>query len=421
MLPPAPDDPSRELLLELLGRPRMPDEQLRRRAAGADWQRVISLAGGPLLPMLDFRTRERGIAVPGPAREALANARGSCALLDAQRRLVLRAVGKALDEGGIPFVLLKGFALAHEVYPAPDTRPMSDVDFWVGDNIAKAAGLLGGLGWRAPWWRQRHARYSTEGEEVGLRLDGGALMIELHRHPRSLAAPIPGELPAIWARRVPAPVGGIPAAVLAPDDALLYLALHLGHAHRFVGALHRLLDVTLLVERHGAALDWPAFAARCRALGIAGWVATTLATARAMLGCAVGDDTLRAFAVDDLDRFRAMASEHCWLSGQGGVRPQSVMAAPTVAARARLVVARLGGVLMGEGAEAARPSPARLARRIRYALRFTLPKLVRAARGDAFRGDDGAALRRLSAENQVLVDSLRRTIAPGSPSASARP
>jgi hypothetical protein len=61
---------------------------------------------------------------------------------------------------------------------------------------------------------------------------------------------------ALWERSFVAPVAGVPARVLAPDDFIVHLALHLVSSHGFVGGLGGLRDLAEMLRHHGTHTDW---------------------------------------------------------------------------------------------------------------------------------------------------------------------
>ena len=88
------------------------------------------------------------------------------------------------------------------------------------------------------------------------------------------------ELEGVWSRATPATIANAPAATLAPTDLLLHLCLHASVQHRFDGIrLRSLLDIAEVAEKHGAAIDWHAFADRANRWGVANGVHVTLALA----------------------------------------------------------------------------------------------------------------------------------------------
>jgi hypothetical protein len=405
---PPPADTTRTLLLELLGIPRIPDDELRALTTRADWHRALELAGAALHPMLAYRLVERGVQAPSWVGARLQQARQRSAARLARRRVEIRRALEALERARVPVTVLKGFALAHLVYPSPETRMMGDVDLWFhAETLTPAIAALESLGWRMPWWRDTGA--TLAGGEVGLWLQSASLIVELHGEPASLVETVPHALEEFWSRRVKVNLGGVPAWTLPAEETLMHLSLHLAEHHRFIEAVARLLDVSLVVKSFGPGISWPAFVNRCAALGISGWVATSLGTAKAMLGAPVPADALAAFQVPDLDRLCAVASEQAWWPLRLGEAPESVLSAPTLVARG----ARLGHRLLElfdktrAGPAGPRLKPRQLLRRLRVTLQFRLPGFLRTLWLNVVHPAESARLRRLSADNQALVEAMR--------------
>jgi len=403
-------DLERTLLLELLGQPKLSDAELHRMAAAADWSRVLALAGGNLQPMLAFRVIERDVHIPAAASQELQTARRASAVMVTQRLAVLRQVLPLLEQAHIPFLALKGLSLAWNVYPSPETRVMGDLDLWVrADSLRTARTLLEPLGWHTPWWHQTQAHLTGDGDSISLRRHESALMLELHRRPASLVETMPDGLDECWSHQRTIQVAGFTMPVLSVENQILHLCVHLARHHRFIAAVPRLLDLTLVVREAGEHFDWNHFAARCRRHGVTGWVATSLGAAHTMLGAQVPPYALAAMGVPDLDRLCGLAVEQAWVQPRPALRPQSVMAGATTGARLRRMVRRLGELLTGHGSGLAGLRPDLLFRRLRVAAQFNLPALVRALRNRDYRGASGDLLRRLSAENQQLYTAMYDT------------
>jgi Uncharacterised nucleotidyltransferase len=407
---PSRADNARALLLELLGIPRIPDDDVRTLARGADWQRVLELAGAALHPMLGYRLGERHVEAPERVRDRLQQARRVSAAKLIRRRAETRRALEALERAAVPVTVLKGFALAHLVYPSPETRLMGDVDLWLhSKTLNPAIAALEPLGWRVPWWRDISASPIGSGGHVGLLLPSASLIVELHLEPGSLVDTVPHALEDFWSRRVQVSLGGVTAWTMPPEETLIHISLHLAQHHRFMDAISRLLDATLVVKAFGPGIDWPAFTNRCAALGISGWVATSLGTAKAMLGAEVPADALAAFRVPDLDYLCAVASEQAWWPFRLGEAPESVLSAPTPLARGARLGRRILELLEETTASPARPRlrPRQLFRRLRVTLQFRLPGFLHTLWLNLARPAEGARLRRLSADNQALVEAMR--------------
>jgi hypothetical protein len=184
-------------------------------------------------------------------------------------RQTLAEVSQALDDARIRAVVLKGFAISETVYPDAAARPMVDLDLLVrGADAAGAAACLERLGYREepdhnPVFDRRFG-----GEIRFRRADESRLAVELHwdllnsEWPRR-AMRIPAE--AWWQRAVPLAIGPVRTWALAPDDTLIYLAIHLAIHHTYDGPL-MFLDLDRLI-RNGPALNWDAIvrdATACR-------------------------------------------------------------------------------------------------------------------------------------------------------------
>ena len=399
----------RSFLLELLGIPRTSSAELQQRANTVDWHVVLDQAGLALHPMLAFRIDERGVAAPAWVLERVRWARRANAMAIARRRAEMNRVFAALAQQNVPVTVLKGYALAHLVYASPELRVMNDIDLWLNvPSLRPAMRTLEPLGWQSPWWRQTHERIVGDGESVGLRFRKSSLLMELHRRPASLADRVQEVLPDMWQRRVPVRLGDANCHVLTAEDTLLHLSLHISDHHQFLRALSGLLDLTLVVEHAGNTIDWQRFAARCVALGAAGWVATTLGTAVRMLGARVPSEALAAFGVPELDQLCARASDQNWWCDGTGLGPSSVLVGHTRGEQFHRFAIRIKDLALGGHPSTSFTADGwlRLFRRLAAFVRYTLPRQVVAL--VHVRGTVGAQMRRLAFENQELLADMVR-------------
>jgi hypothetical protein len=96
-----------------------------------------------------------------------------------ERRLL--ALGEAFDQAGLPFVALKGPAIAHTMYPDPSWRPFADVDVLVRTpdwrracEAASSVGFRRDLPEPARGFDERFGKAATH-------TDGSGLQLDLHR------------------------------------------------------------------------------------------------------------------------------------------------------------------------------------------------------------------------------------------------
>ena len=238
--------------------------------------------------------------MPSAAADALHRAARGSAVRGARVEQLLADLHAVLAAAGIPFLLLKGPALAHTAYTQPALRPYDDLDLLLRPaDIPRAAAMLQAAGYRPlhPMDEADLRRQVQAGWDHGLRDPSGLAIVELCTGvaPRFFARP-PTE--ALWQRAGRVAIAGADIATPCAADLLLLLALH-GAKH----AWSRLLwvaDVAGLLARHGAealvrAAEAPARSAGCSRML---WLALELAGHRAdaATGLPGGDPTVRHLA-----------------------------------------------------------------------------------------------------------------------------
>ncbi|MCP9885540.1 nucleotidyltransferase family protein [Synechococcus sp. ATX 2A4] len=189
----------------------------------------------------------------------------------------------SLSQAAVPLLVIKGFPLAHTVYPEPAQRPLADIDFvvpWSRSDEAVShlrrhgweplpTPLKGDSGDSAPAW-QRQPRSSLDAAYRRVRHSHG------FRHPRhGLSLDLhwavfqghcePGRDDALWQRSRPLPQAShrsmlqLPSGlrVLDPADHLL---LVLAHGARWQGPapIRWVADAVNLI-RGEPAVDWDRF------------------------------------------------------------------------------------------------------------------------------------------------------------------
>lgn len=157
---------------------------------------------------------------------------------------LLRRVDRTLEARGLRAVVLKGPLFAERFYARPSTRATSDIDLLVTEGTLDAvAAALIGVGYEASqnpreqWYRREHHHVHLASPH--------ALPLELHFHAyRGFGRTMRSE--PLLARSIPLTDAALKAlSVLAPEDEVVYLAVHAA-AHRFV-RLGWLYDLVLLL------------------------------------------------------------------------------------------------------------------------------------------------------------------------------
>jgi hypothetical protein len=244
---------------------------------GADWLKQQELA--PLV----WNT-SGGRDLPAELAATLRAAYFAAMADDLLHRHELQDVLRTLAAQDIVAVAFKGAALAHTVYPDSACRPMGDLDLWLAArDLPRAQDVLEQSGYRfsinpdrPPALKQLH------GDEIQLTGQApGAGLVELHGGVfvgtwLRLTARV--DEAAVWERTAAVTLLDQPVRLLAPEDAVLQLLVHLGINHQFsMSPLRSLADVVLLAR--SSPLDWAMMAKRAQAWRIAtvAWLGLSLA------------------------------------------------------------------------------------------------------------------------------------------------
>ncbi|MES2460457.1 MAG: nucleotidyltransferase family protein [Armatimonadota bacterium] len=250
--------PTQELLLKA--------SLLRGEESARAWDAWISqvdidvLDGGSirLLPLLSVSLKSQGIDTP-----ELPRFKGVYRHTWCKNQLLVRdmtPVLRALEEAGIPTLLLKGAALIQEYYPDYGLRPMGDFDLLVPVNDAwRSMELLRASGWLLAYGEDiyRQERVSEDREQAFLSPTKQRL--DLHWHAMNSFFDKEGAQKTdamLWEGARTAHFQGMKTAVPNPADLLLHLCIH-GSEGRPGGPLLRwVADSYTLLNKPGLTLDW---------------------------------------------------------------------------------------------------------------------------------------------------------------------
>ncbi len=208
-----------------------------------------------LEPLVLAHIERTGLAIPATVRDRLRARLTVHAHAASVRTRVVADVGLAMAQAEVPFLVLKGAALAHQVYDHPRLRPMRDVDLLIRKaDAGRAVDVLKHCGFRpgGPVVPPRH--HHLQG--MARTLDGATVTIELH-HEVMVRTPFvkPRSYQDVIQRSQPFEWGGTTYRTLGPEDMLWHV-----YAHAFVinplrpGAI-RLLSVADLVHATEAWVD----------------------------------------------------------------------------------------------------------------------------------------------------------------------
>lgn len=162
----------------------------------------------------------------------------------------LERMCSALCENALPYVLIKGAALAYQIYPTPDMRPRSDTDLFISEtHLLEVKAVLSSLGYLPITAHdgglvsyQTGMTYMDEGK-VSHTVDIHWNLSNRHQYR--------GVLDFDFIHRSAVPLARFDMPVLAPDhvQALCVACLHLVGHHADSPRLIWLYDMRLLLQR----------------------------------------------------------------------------------------------------------------------------------------------------------------------------
>ncbi len=249
-----------------------------------DWEAVTECARaqGVLGVLVHWLTRER-VGVPEAVLQA---ARRHCTIEQMWTSQVIAALHETLprfEARGIKAVALKGPILAERFYPDPALRPCIDLDLLVdADQLEAATGVLEALGYEGQ--TGPGAAYARAHEHHVHFERRAAPTIELHFRLYAGFGTVLRARDALDRATSMRTPSGATVWVLAPEDELLYLALHAA-GHSYVRLLW-LYDLKLLL-RARPDLDWSPIVHRAREAGVLAALAFTCELLRERLNVMV--------------------------------------------------------------------------------------------------------------------------------------
>jgi hypothetical protein len=159
---------------------------------------------------------------------------------------------------GIEVIVLKGAMLAETVWKNVALRQMGDIDLLVQEHdIEKVDRVLPELGYVSyegykskDWYRTNHhhlAPYHNLHKGV---------VIEIHNHiviPNKLFSI---DIREVWKRAKAIRIEGIDTKILAPEDMIIHLCLHISYSDLFIGRIKNLIDLSQTIRYYGGSIHW---------------------------------------------------------------------------------------------------------------------------------------------------------------------
>jgi hypothetical protein len=221
----------------------------------------------------------------------------------------LREVLTAFHEEGVPCIVLKGMALAEQVYSNIALRGMSDVDVLVkkGD-LFRADACLVRRGYGPRDSTAARAIHNPAGYLASLEYreeDASPLNLHLHWHPVNTSVPATVfvdriDLDRLWEKAVPVRVADSQTLMLCPEHLIIYLcehALRVGHSF---DRMILVCDISCTIEAFADRIDWEFLVRESRHLGLIRFVYHGLTIVRHHTGLGILDETIATLKPPDL-------------------------------------------------------------------------------------------------------------------------
>ncbi len=284
------------------------DLQRRLPCVDADWEEVFEGVCRNALLGLTYRYLNHGVSrdyPPAVFKEAIQQTRYREAVGLAVLYRGIRTVLTQLTEAGLDFLVLKGPAVAQQVYPHASLRAFSDLDLMVHERDLGAtqqrlleAGFIAedGDALLRPKLVPQAATYELKYWHPTLQL-----RVEVHGGDLLNAGLASRDLAGYWSRAVVIAVQGVPVKVLALEDQLIHLCAHL-HYHGYV-RLNWFADLAFIVRDHAAELDWARLLATVQREEAAVPVYYSLYFLRELLGVDPPPEVLAALRPDSFRRW----------------------------------------------------------------------------------------------------------------------
>ncbi|HWS44998.1 MAG TPA: nucleotidyltransferase family protein [Acidimicrobiia bacterium] len=215
------------------------------------------------------------------------------ALTHAQVLADLGTIARALDALGVPWLVVKGPVLAESVYPRPDLRGYTDLDFvlppaelrHVLETLEDAGGRVTDTNWDLLTSEMAGEVHVTLGRDTNVDLHWHLINVRELRD----AFRIDMREQFERARRVALP--GCTVPTLDRADTLIHLGVH-----ACTSGANRLVWLKDIEQAVADPFPWDEAVARSRAAGTGVAVASMLLEARAVIGTRLPDGVVPAFA-----------------------------------------------------------------------------------------------------------------------------
>jgi hypothetical protein len=212
----------------------------------------------------------------------------------------LSKVLKAFKRAGIDTIVLKGAFLAEKIYLNVGLRPMSDLDLLIKEkNLTKVKNELNGLMYFDTYHTKYYEQLQTVLSNEHLFIHKNKeIHIDLHWNILPPENPYKIDINKLWENARPINIANVETLVLAPEDLLQHLCLHLdNHINYSTPAAQHFknyCDIAEVTMHYREIINWSYFLQNSKNCGIENPIYHGLFIAEKSFGAFVPGDVLNA-------------------------------------------------------------------------------------------------------------------------------
>jgi len=227
----------------------------------------------------------------------------------------LKPVFDLLNEQRIPFIVLKGIALAEHVYPRFGIRGTSDADLLVKrSDVHRIDAFLSDLGYAPRDSSAIRALDNPVGYLASLdywKNNGSLPNLHIHWHPVNTSVPafmFAGRIDPdrLWEKAIPTTVANASAYTLCPEHQVIYLCEHALRINHSFDRLILMYDIFFLLKTFQDEIKWDIVAEEARRFNVSNLVFLGLTIVRYFTSLTFSDELLRKLHPVDLTLFERM-------------------------------------------------------------------------------------------------------------------
>jgi hypothetical protein len=250
--------------------------------------------------------------VPKEINQALANLYFDNLRRNMIASAALNRLFNHLNSRKIPFIVMKGIALAELFYPGFATRGMSDADMLVKKNdVYKVDECLTELGYAASDSSVEDALQNPAGYLASLdyrKNEEPFPNIHIHWHPVNTSVPAYMfseniDVERLWQMAIQARVADADVHIFCPEHQLIYLCEHALRINHSFDRLILIYDIFYVINTPKYQIDWDVVVQEVRSFKLERLVFLSLAVVKHYTSAAVSGDVMKALRPDALGFF----------------------------------------------------------------------------------------------------------------------